>query len=229
MQISVIVPAAGASSRFGKQSKLLWPLCGKPVLYWTLKALDDHLRNSLKPTQLCEFVLPIRDADRETVETLCTATLTHPWRLCLGGDSREKSVRLAVQDISPETTHLLIHDAARPLPDKDLLKRLLGRENASCVIPAIPCVDTLKEIQNDTVVRTISREKLYRVQTPQLFQRKALQKAYTYPIGNATDEAGLCETAGLQVEMVLGNAQNLKLTYQDEVPLFEALLRLRHF
>lgn len=222
MKLGIVVPAAGTASRFGggDLGKLMWPVLGRPVLSWTLAALGGYAW----PGE-CRVVIPARPSDFEAISQVATSVLSHSWALCEGGDTRELSVRLAVQRLADWATHILIHDAARPVLSGELLARLMAESHHDCVIPIIPCVDTLKEVIDGQVRRTVSRENLYRVQTPQLFRAEVLRDLYArFPVTGMTDEAGLCERAGVPVKTVLGDTRNLKLTHREDLVFLEMFL-----
>ena len=223
MKLGIVVPAAGTALRFGGGGlgKLMWPVLGRPVLSWTLEALSQYPW----PGE-CRVVIPARPSDFAPISQIANLVLSQPWTLCEGGDTREMSVRLAVASLGDWATHILIHDAARPVLSGDLLGRLMSESHRACVIPVIPCVDTLKEVIEGQVQRTVSRENLYRVQTPQLFRAETLLELYArYPVTGMTDEAGLCERAGMPVMTVLGDTRNVKLTHQEDLPFLEMFLR----
>lgn len=223
MRLGIVVPAAGTASRFGggPLGKLMWPVLGRPVLSWTLAALSGYAW----PGE-CRVVIPARPSNFEAISQVANSVLSHSWELCEGGDTRELSVRLAVATLADWATHILVHDAARPVLSDDVLARLMAESHNDCVIPVIPSVDTLKEVIDGQVRRTVSRENLYRVQTPQVFRVETLTDLYArYPVTGMTDEAGLCERAGIPVMTVLGDTRNVKLTYQEDVPFLEMFLR----
>jgi len=225
MKLGIIVPSAGSGSRFGDaKGKLLREVFGQPILYWTLSALNDYAWPAA-----CRFVLPTREQDVPVIAEICQKVLKHDWQLCLGGETREASVRAAVAALGDWPTHILVHDAARPVVPPDFLDRLMAEAAAPCVIPVIPCADTLKEVVDGYVRRTVSRENLYRVQTPQLFSADVLKAVYgAYASSAVTDEAGLCERSGIPVKTVLGDNCNIKVTYPDEISFVEMYLsRLR--
>jgi 2-C-methyl-D-erythritol 4-phosphate cytidylyltransferase len=221
MKLGIVLPAAGTATRFGGDlGKLLWPVLGRSVLSWTLSALDDY-----DWACSCRFVVATRDQDRDVVTQLVSETVRHSWEICLGGATREASVRAAVQALGDWPTHIMVHDAARPMVSAELIARLLVHPELPCVIPVIPCADTLKEVVGGYVQRTVPRDHLYRVQTPQVFRAEVLHHIYANGEPSAvTDEAGLCEYFGIPVKTVLGDSCNIKLTFQDELPFLSMYL-----
>lgn len=225
IRLGIILPAAGSGTRFDPYTpKIFWPIANHPVLFWTLRALLQYPWPV--PTQV---VIATQKQDlpliKKIFQDVQKSTLILPeMKYCLGGNTREISVRNAIAQLS-DVTHVLIHDAARPALPSDMIDRLLTSLHLPCTIPVLPCVDTLKEVHNNQVSRTVPRDTLYRVQTPQLFAYASLIDAYTQPAANTTDEAGLCETIGIPVATVRGDSRAMKLTHKDELPLVTACIR----
>ena len=150
-------------------------------------------------------------------------------RLVAGGETRGESVARGVAALSAECGAVLIHDAARPFVCRETVDALVERVSRGiCAIAAIPMADTIKRSKpGDTlVIETIPREGLWRAQTPQVFPRKALEKAYQVAEGKhhlATDEAALVEAAGFPVELVSDSANNMKITTAEDFLIAGAL------
>ncbi|WFF39089.1 2-C-methyl-D-erythritol 4-phosphate cytidylyltransferase [Moraxella nasibovis] len=151
-----------------------------------------------------------------------------------GGDERWQSVKNGVKSIrdrgAKDTDWVLIHDAARPcLPRADLMAVLtaLKQTTHDGVILAAPVVDTLKQVDGSSVVKTVSREGLWQAQTPQIFRLGALEKVLAEVAAQGlviTDEASGFEMLGLSVEVVAGSRLNMKLTYAEDLPLLRFIL-----
>lgn len=149
-----------------------------------------------------------------------------------GGATRSQSVRCALAAAGDEGGVVVVHDAARPLLEPELVERCiaaLGEHDAA--IAAAPVADTIKETGGDgVVVRTLDRSVLWAVQTPQVFRRAALARALEQPddvLAAATDDAGLVESLGGSVVVVPAPAENLKVTTAVDRELAELLLRAR--
>lgn len=151
-----------------------------------------------------------------------------------GGAERWQSVRNGVKSIrdrgAKDTDWVLIHDAARPcLPRADLMAVLtaLKQTTHDGVILAAPVVDTLKQVDGGSVVKTVSREGLWQAQTPQIFRLSALEKVLAEVAAQGlviTDEASGFEMLGLSVEVVAGSRLNMKLTYAEDLSLLRFIL-----
>jgi 2-C-methyl-D-erythritol 4-phosphate cytidylyltransferase len=149
-----------------------------------------------------------------------------------GGATRSASVRAALAAARPDGDPILIHDAARPLLTQELIEAVLaGLEGVDCAIAAAPVTNTTKECDDDQlVVRTLDRSRLWSVQTPQVFRRDALERAFRLPpveVAQATDEASLIERSGGRVRVVAAPAENLKVTTQLDLLVAEQLLARR--
>ncbi len=149
-----------------------------------------------------------------------------------GGTVRSASVREALR-ACPAGDPVVVHDAARPLAPARLFERALEqleRSRADAVIAAAPVADTIKEVGADgrTVTRTLERSRLWAVQTPQVFRRRALERALLEAsdeqLAAATDDAWRVEQAGGTVEVVQSSPANLKITTPTDLTLFELLL-----
>ena len=147
--------------------------------------------------------------------------------LVTGGKSRAESVQNAVNIIPTDCTNIMIHDAARPNISHQLIENtILAGYSHKAVIPGVKITDTLKEIKNNTIVKTIDRESLIAVQTPQLFSYELLNKCYEKisDISNFTDEASLIEAIGEPIHVINGNPSNIKITHPIDLKLLKLLM-----
>lgn len=148
-----------------------------------------------------------------------------------GGRTRTESVANGLDDLPDEAEVVLIHDAARPLVGDHTIDRVIAAVRAgSCAIAALPVVDTLKEVDEDNrIVRTVERERLWRAQTPQGFPRQVIVRAHRDAKTNhisATDDAALCERLGIPVIVVRGSERAMKITDENDFARAEALFML---
>jgi 2-C-methyl-D-erythritol 4-phosphate cytidylyltransferase len=146
----------------------------------------------------------------------------------VGGSERSESVANGLEDLPEEVRIVLVHDAARPLIPDALVARIVDEaRRGHGAVPALPVVDTLKEVGVDgTVRRTVDRARLWRVQTPQGFPREMIMRAHAEARRArvaATDDAGLCERLGIPVVMVPGSERALKITDESDFARAEAL------
>jgi 2-C-methyl-D-erythritol 4-phosphate cytidylyltransferase len=149
-----------------------------------------------------------------------------------GGEHRQQSVANGLARLPAEASIVLVHDAARPFVDRELIDRVLDvATHGAAAVPALPLSDTVKEVDTaGLVARTVARERLVSVQTPQAFPRAMLetahQRARSEGGSSATDDAALCERIGQPVRVVPGSPRNLKLTTMEDFRLAEALALL---
>lgn len=152
-------------------------------------------------------------------------------QLVAGGESRQDSVRRGLAAVSPEATTILVHDGVRPLVSPELIERVLRAARQGAVVPVLPMVDTIKEIdEHGRVVSTLPRGRLRRVQTPQGFPSEILREAHRGAAREgriATDDAALCEAAGRSVRTVRGEPENVKLTTREDFAYARWLLDRR--
>lgn len=144
-----------------------------------------------------------------------------------GGARRRDSVAAGLAHAPAAATHVLVHDAARPLASPELVAAVLDRLGATdveAVVPAVPVTDTVKRVEAGRVVATVDRADLVVVQTPQGFLIEALRRAHAADQDDASDDALLIERMGGAVAIVAGEAQNLKITYPGDLAVAEALL-----
>ncbi len=219
MAVALIV-AAGRGERLGSgRPKALVSLCGRPMLAWSVAALQ-----SVAAVERIVVALPAGLLDQVPEGVTAVA----------GGVQRSHSVREALR-ACPAGDPVIVHDAARPLATPELFEQALGeleRHDVDAVIAATPVADTIKEVGEDgrTVVRTLDRTRLWAVQTPQVFRRAALERALSVSdeqLAAATDDAWLVERAGGVVRIVGADPGNLKITTREDMQVAELVLRER--
>lgn len=144
-----------------------------------------------------------------------------------GGRSRSDSVQRGLAAVSSAASFVLVHDAARPLVPAKVVTGVVAalRSGAPAVIPVLPVVDTVKQIDDDhRVTATVAREQLRRVQTPQGFQVEVLRAAYAAaPDAVLSDDAGVVEARGVPVLTVAGDEEAFKITTPHDLRIAELL------
>ncbi len=210
MAVVGIIPAAGSGERLGASGPKAFAICGgRSLIDWSLDVLDA----------VCDRVVVAVPAGYEDAGRV------------LGGVSRSESVRLALA-AAPEADIAVVHDAARPLITRELVRRCIeALAGWDGVVAAAPVADTIKEADaSGRVVRTLDRSALWAIQTPQVFRADVLRKALDVDdatLASATDDASLVEAAGGSVRVVEAPAENIKVTRPVDLALAEALLRAR--
>jgi 2-C-methyl-D-erythritol 4-phosphate cytidylyltransferase len=153
-------------------------------------------------------------------------------RLCAGGDSRAQSVRKALAEVSTDIEWVAVHDAARPLINGGLIERTLtAAVEHGAAVPALPVHLTIKQATAPLparVTRTIPRDGLWAMQTPQIMRRADLIEAFDrcpLPLDQITDDVQLLELAGKEVWLVAGEESNIKITTQFDLRVAKMILR----
>lgn len=218
---SVVVAAAGSSSRMQGENKLFASVGGVPVLARTVQAL------ALSPL-VDEIVIAVREEDLLTAADLCkSCQIGKPMKLITGGETRTHSVMAAVSECNPEATHIAVHDGARPLVTVEVIERaILAARRSHAAAPAVPVKDTIKVAVDGVVERTPDRSTLYAVQTPQVFDAALLTAALRSALDAeipVTDDCSAVERLGKEIVLTEGSYENIKITTPEDLILAEAI------
>ena len=220
----VILAAAGQSSRFqdANYKKPFAPLAGRPVWLHSAEKFID--RPDVK-----QVVVVVSPEDREGFREKFGANLAFMGiTLVEGGAQRADSVRNGLEKLGPEIDMVAIHDAARPCIASVWIDRVFeaGARTGAAIL-ATPVVGTLKRVGPDhTITGTVDRAGLWEAQTPQVFARDLLTRAFAVKHDPAhTDEAQLVEALGHRVTVVTGSPINLKITSREDLRLAEQALK----
>jgi len=228
--VHAVIPAAGDGRRMGKDVKKPYlTLCGLPTIVHTLNTFE-------KSDAVSDITCVVREEDvAYFLELISNYPIRKIRGVIPGGVRRQDSVEAAIVFLHKtvgEGEIVVVHDAARPLVSLELIRRVI--ETAiqwGGAIAAIPVHDTLKWVdENETIQRTINRDRLWRAQTPQAFRLGILMAAYRNAREDgfeATDDAGLVEHLGMPVKCVLGHPDNIKITTQADLQLAEQILDKR--
>jgi 2-C-methyl-D-erythritol 4-phosphate cytidylyltransferase len=220
--IAVIV-AAGKGERLGLPDKVLLPIAGEPALLRSVKA-------ALAAESISSAVVVAGSHTMDAIKALLDAhELPKPVSVVVGGARRQDSVLIGVRLARVLGGDVVaVHDGARPLARPQLFDETIATARVwGGAIAAVPIADSLKRVEFDRVVTSVSRDHLWAAQTPQSFQTDKLLAAFDVAEQrgiNVTDEAGLFEELGWSVHVVMGSAENLKLTRAADIPLLEALV-----
>ena len=199
--------------------KLFALLLGRPLL--------SHLLDGLCASPLVdEIVLVLGQETMDAGKALAQkARRGDDIRFCVGGERRQDSVRRGLDALSP-CEWVAVHDGARPLAGQELLaKGLETARETGAAVPVIPLSDTVKMVDSEGwVVETLARDRLWAVQTPQVFRRELLAEAHRAVSDTVTDDAAMVERLGHRVRVFPGTPANLKVTRREDLLLAEALL-----
>ena len=218
MSFSAVIVAAGSGTRAGPGQAKQWRmLAGKPVLKWSLEAF--------LAAGASQVVIVTTDEGQAALPDLLEGL--KGWRSTLGGATRALSVQAGLAALSdqPSDEPVLIHDAARPLLAQETIRAVLAAlTDADAALPALPVADPLARAGPDPSPTTISREHLWRAQTPQGARRQALLDAYAAWSGDEpTDDVQVVEAAGGRVAIAPGDPLLMKLTYPEDFAMAERL------
>jgi 2-C-methyl-D-erythritol 4-phosphate cytidylyltransferase len=213
----LIIPAAGVGTRLGRsEPKALVPVAGRPILAWTLDAVD-----SLSFRGVVVAAPPGRLADFESL-------VGERGQVVAGGLTRAASVRRAFESSSASPGDVVcVHDAARPLVTaREIGEVIAAAERIGSAIAATPIVDTLKRVEGQRISGTLERDGVWAAGTPQAFRTEVLRQALASG-REATDEAALCEALSIPVAVVPVSRLGFKITTPEDLEIADAILRSR--
>jgi len=223
VSVAAIVVAGGTGTRLKtKVHKSFVRLAGRPMLAWVLAALE-------RSPSVRDIVIVAHRGDLSAARRLARNERCRKVSAVVpGGDSRKASVGCGLQAVPARTRWVLVHDAARPLVTPEIIRACVrAARSAGAAIAAVPVVPTIKQCKAGWVVKTLDRKQLWAVQTPQVFERKLLERAHRRGMRNgfaATDDATLVEALGRRVRIVPGSERNLKVTTPEDLVIAQALL-----
>ena len=220
-KVSVIVPAAGSGDRYGgKGNKIFERVKGQPVFIRSLEAFSSR-------DDVCQMQLVVSPADMEQMKSQYGGHLGFMGvQLAEGGATRPQSVRNALANVSDEGELVCVHDAVRPCICELWIDRVFAEAaKTGAAILAYPVHGTLKRVSGANVIdETASREDLWEAQTPQVFRKDVLVKAYSGSLDDVTDDAQLVEATGQPVSVVPGDPRNIKITTKADLALAAAVI-----
>jgi 2-C-methyl-D-erythritol 4-phosphate cytidylyltransferase len=223
MRTTAIVVAAGRGVRFkSKEKKPFAGLLRKPVLSYALITLQ---RSSLIDCIILVVDGPLIEKAERLVRKY---RINKVKRIVAGGKIRSESVRNGLRLVKNGASLVLIHDGVRPLVNNGLIKKLIAAARKyGAAISAVPVKPTIKLSEDGSfVTSTPDRRYLWEAQTPQVFKKEIIEKAYKkMGAGRGfTDDAALAEIAGARIKIVKGDYRNIKITTVEDIKIAEALL-----
>ena len=230
MSVTALIVAAGRGSRAAGPTALFpkqyLPIGGVAMLTRTISAFAGH-------PSVDDIIVVIHPDDIGLYNFAAMRCAARLRSAVPGGERRQDSVRAGLEALSANPPErVLIHDAARPFVDDDLIWRVVGGlDTHDGALPCLPVTDTLTRVSAGRVTGTIPREGLFRTQTPQGFRFDAILAAHRTADERAcatfTDDAGIAEWYGLDVALVEGSEANRKLTSAQDIASADELIRLR--
>lgn len=225
MDYQVVVLAAGQGRRMGAgENKVLLDLAGAPVIVHTLRVFETD------PS--CKgIVLVIRNDEKEQFRALVEDYRLKKVRtFAEGGKERQESVRSGLAVIKMDQEEIvLIHDGARPfITHREIARVTEAAAESGAALLAVPVKDTIKQVTDFTVERTLERKSLWAAQTPQAFRLFLIRRAHQESLEThfmGTDDVSLVEQMGLPVKIVEGSYRNIKLTTPEDLVIAQTFLQ----
>jgi len=221
-RIVCIVAAAGRGVRFGREMpKSFYPVEGRPLLAWSLRALQAW-------GAISRYAVMVpsgweAEAEREIASEI--PGVAH--EVLVGGETRQESVAIGLRSVGPADI-VIVHDACRPIVSVPLVARVVdaAREHGAAV-PVLQVTETLARLRDDVIESIVPRERVVGIQTPQAFRFDVLREAFTAAgekIRTATDESSLVLAAGFTVKVVEGEVWNIKVTVKEDLEMMSSFL-----
>ena len=227
--VSAIVLAAGSGLRFkSKIPKPFVKINSQPIIIYCLEILSKH-------PSVRDIIVVVNDGFLgEMVSKIRQYRIDKVRQVIKGGRLRQDSVRNALKAIDNRTDAVLIHDGARPIIDKETVSSVIKEARKSgAAILGVPVKATIKKLKAQSsklkdrlvVDKTLNRENLWEVQTPQVFKKELILQAYSkFGKSEVTDDASLVEKLGARVKVVMGSYSNIKITTPEDLVIAEAIL-----
>lgn len=227
MTVGLVLAAAGGGTRLGGVPKQVRPLCGRPVICWSIERFIGLVD---------EVVIVTSDKLKHLVTSLLEAEqITIPYQIVSGGASRLESVACGINALTDQVDRVLVHDAARPLVKPAEIEQCIrALDTCRAVVLSSACTATVKQCNGSSIEATVDRSNLWLAQTPQAFYRVDGMKAFSQAITELddnprlgdrfTDDVSVLDWFGIPGEVVTGSSTNIKITTSDDWSLAEALL-----
>lgn len=221
--IPVIIVAAGNSTRMGGINKQFLELGGMPVIVRTLLAFE-------KSKYISRIILVTREEDIFALQLLAERySVSKLTDIIAGGNNRQESVSNGLSMLADNETEVLIQDGARPFVTEDIIGNVANAlKEFSAVTCGVKVKDTVKQItENGIVEKTLDRNSLFAVQTPQGVKTEEYRKAISEikDLSLFTDDTSIMEAAGHKIKCVEGNYRNIKITTPEDIAVAESYLK----
>ena len=221
-----IITAAGSGIRLSKSIKKQYiQIEDKPLIYYTIKTFNQ--------ANFIDEIILVSDKDgvdyvkNDIVEKYSFNKVT---KVVEGGNRRFESVYKGFKAIEERNSIVVIHDGVRPFVDKKTIKESINKaEEKGAAVAGIKATDTIKIIEDGKVIKTLDRNKLWQIQTPQTFKYEILKNSYLNIDWNdkkITDEAYIVEKNNHEIYMVIGSKRNLKITTTFDLKFAEYLINV---
>jgi 2-C-methyl-D-erythritol 4-phosphate cytidylyltransferase len=220
--VGAVIVAAGKSLRMGGGDKIWVSLGGRPLLAHTVSVFQF--------SSVIDRIVLVLSADRQRLglSLVKGAHFGKVANICFGGEARQQSVRSGLEALGP-CEWVVVHDGARPLVTTRLIEQgLAAARETGAATCAVPVHDTIKLVNDKNMVeKSLSRNGLWLIQTPQVFRYDLLMEAHRKADGalGAGDDAALVEKLGYPVKVFMGSYHNIKVTTPDDLVLAQMLLK----
>jgi 2-C-methyl-D-erythritol 4-phosphate cytidylyltransferase len=225
MRTLAIILAGGAGKRMGTATnKQFLLLDNKPIIVRTLQIFEE-----CRPVDGVYLVVNQKDLPIMQEEILETYKFNKVLKLVIGGRLRQDSVRNGLEAIENPCDIVIIHDGARPFVSPSFIEKgIFLMEMFDAVIPALPVKDTIKTVSKEGfVMKTLERDSLWNVQTPQTFKYDLIVKAYREGMNKKLygyDDATFLEHMGKKVKVIEGSPYNIKITTPEDLTIAKGML-----
>jgi 2-C-methyl-D-erythritol 4-phosphate cytidylyltransferase/2-C-methyl-D-erythritol 2,4-cyclodiphosphate synthase len=224
--VAAVIAAGGSGTRMNSGiPKQFLEIAGKPILLHTIESV-------LAIEEIIQVVIAIPSEHIKTAESILQRLPQEKVRCVEGGSSRQESVRNGIAHIGRDADVIMVHDAVRPICDRDMMLRVLeAARGKGAAVPGIPATDTIQRVsRRGRVLATPPRQELYAIQTPQAFHsgilKSALDRAHDAGF-LGTDESSVVRWAGHPVVVVPGSPDNIKITRPMDMELAGLLIAKR--
>ena len=208
---AAVIVAAGSASRMGGIDKIFHPIDGRPVIAHSLDVFDSL-------DFITQIVIVAKEQDKPRLEQVCAGKTRV--QIVLGGQTRAHSVLNGVSAVQAD--FVAIHDGARPFVTRQIVEdAFFAAVEHGSAAPCIPVFDTVKLVEQGKIIKTLDRDKLFLVQTPQIFGSGLILNALEQAVEKGlqiTDDCSAVEALGLAVYMTKGDKSNIKITTPEDLP-----------
>ncbi len=225
--VSCIVAAGGSGTRMGaEKNKLFLTIRGIPVIAHTLMTLE-------RSGYIDEIVLSARETDMPELKRIIDRFgITKATAIVRGGAYRSASVKAALTAVSEIADVVAVHDGARPLIEESAIAAVVetAAKSGAAAVGVRPKCTLKRADRNGCISETIDRSEIFEIQTPQVFAKELLKRAYNAEesvLEKATDDCSLVEQLGERILVVEGSYRNIKVTTPEDIVIAESLLEER--
>jgi len=225
--VGVIICAAGLSSRFGgKRKKPFVDVAGRAAFVRSIESFSN--RDDVKQILLA---IPLDEWEMTDIKWGANLKFFNV-KVYQGGAERFDTVKAGLEIIKGDIELVAVHDAVRCcLIDKWIDRVFAAAAKTGAAILAAPVTDTIKHVENRTIIKTVDRTCLYEAQTPQVFEKNLLKEAYANldnrDRSKISDDSQLVEALGRKVSIVEADSSNIKITQPGDIAIAEAIIKSR--